>query len=145
MLKFKMAFHIFLLALFLVISPAKIYASFDDLDELVDHVALLLVRPLDLVLTDEEIAQDVVAHVDHRITNIDSMERFTLLDPWLIGLAGNIDEEHQQAREMAGMYYKARSRLIKLSLWETTRSPARSWIKIFPVSRLLREKHCRVK
>ena len=107
MLNFKVAFYIFLLALFF--SPAKIYASFDNLDDLVDDVALLLVRPLDLVLTDEEIAQDVVAHVDHRITNIDSMERFTLLDPWLIGLAGNIDEEHQQAREMAGMYYKARA------------------------------------
>lgn len=119
----------FLIFVFIFIPMGKVSAEFETLDDLVEAsmVAMLsqnkeLMGALDAPpevpqATRQEIADAVARNVDKRITNIDSMERFTILDSWLLGLAGNIDEEHEAGREMAGVYYRSRAEW----LWERRR------------------------
>ncbi len=120
---------LFFVFMFFFVPMGIVSAEFETLDELVEAsmIAILsqskefmgaLDAPPEVPqVTRQEIADAVARNVDKRITNIDSMERFTILDSWLLGLAGNIDEEHEIGREMAGVYYRSRAEW----LWERRR------------------------
>ena len=108
-----------MLALSFVVFPCHAHAqsgrfdpdsSYSELDRFTDRVARALAEGGGRER--ERVANDVAGTVNRSITNIDSLERFTTLDPWLLGLAGNIDREHQQAREFADVYYRSRAEWI---------------------------------